>query len=394
MASYYPDGLNRFLSPSKIVFGKGSAGSVADEVRRLGGTKVLVVTDKVLLDAGVINPVLDSLKSAGIPIAVYDGVLPDAPVRLIKEAFEVYKAEGCDLVVGAGGGSSLDTSKMVSVMATNDDNLEEMLGVNKIKKRGVPKIILSTTTNAGADSSWVAMVTKDEETHEHVIVLSEFALPEVVITDPSLSATMPKTVTADTGVDCLTTGIESLLSKGANPISDMFAEKIIHLCSKYLPLAYNKGSDMEARYYMALAGTFCGPMFMSSWLGSLHGLSYVVAGAAGLSHGRSLGAILPHVIRGNIPGCADRLCRVAELMGKNTYGLSPFQGAELAVKCVEELLDSIEVSYRLRDYGIKENDLAEMARTGHEETGQFGLMGTNPCDLTVEDVLAIYQAAY
>ncbi|MBW2369801.1 MAG: iron-containing alcohol dehydrogenase [Deltaproteobacteria bacterium] len=311
-------------------------------------------------------------------------------------ATEQFNAEGCDLVIGFGGGSSLDTAKAVSLMATNGTDFEEMLGYQLVKKRGVPKISVSTTNNAGADIGLAIVTVTDLETHEHGMIISDFAIPDVVINDPLLTVSMPKSVTADTGIDVLVTGIESLVSKTATPFSDMYAEKVIEICGKYLPRVCAKGGDIEARSQMAMAATMSGIAYMSSMLGAVHGLSYPIAGHLELSHGRSMAPLLPHVMRANIPGNAPRFALVADLLGYETIGLSDLEAAEMAADAVEKLLDVIGVSYRLRDYGAKKEDLPSLAQECLEslKSLDFAFDIPNPIDVTLEDVKEILENAY
>lgn len=382
-----------FYSPNKIIFGLNTTRGIAEEVKALEGKKVLIVTDKVMIEMEVIRPLIDALEAAEIPYAIYDDVLPSAPARLMIEALAQLESEGCDLVIGFGGGSALDTAKGVSLMATNGTNIQDMLGYHKVKKRGTPKIMLSTTNNAGADVGFAIVTLTDEETHEHGVIVSNYAMPDVTITDPLLTFSMPTTVTVDTGIDVLVTGVESLVSKKATPFSDPYAEKVLSMCVKYLPVAYAKGSDLEARYHMSLAATMSGLAYMSSGLGAVHGLSYPIAGACHLTHGRSMGAILPHVMRFNLSGNPERYSRVATIMGKNTEGLSTLAGSKLAIEAVEEMLDAIDVSYRLHDYGLVKEEIPALAEKAVKRVSQISFP-SNPRDFTIDDVKNIYEAAY
>ena len=385
-----------FLSPNKIVFGLHATSALAEEVKALEGTKVQIISDKILIEQDVIRPVLDSLERASIPFVIFDEVLPDAPLPMILKALNQYESEGCDLIIGFGGGSPMDTAKAVSIMATNGTNLEELMGFHAVKKRGAPKINIPTTNAAGADVGFVIMFIADEETHEHGAIVSNYALPDVVINDPMLTLSMPRSVTADTGIDVLVTGIEALVSKQATPFSDPYAEKVISLCAKYMPRVCAKGSDVEARYHMALAATLSGLAYMSSWLGAVHGLSYPIAGACNLTHGRSMAPFLPHVMRFNAPGNPEAYARVAELMGYDTEGMTTLEAAELSADAVEVLLETIGVSYRLQDYGVKEGDMDKLAEECLASIEEFpdALLTPNPRDMTLEDIKRILQDAF
>jgi alcohol dehydrogenase class IV len=379
-----------FYSPPKIIFGLGAARTVADEVRRLGGTKVLVVTDKILVEANVIGPVIESLKTAGIPYAIYDGVEPDPPVGLVDEAAERLRAEQCDLVLGIGGASSLDVAKGVSLVAANGGEVLSLIGFEQVPKRGLPKILLSTTHSAGGElSPYVIMVASKEE-HSVVPIISEYAIPEVAIMDPLLTVSMPPTVTVDTGIDTLTTAIEAVVAANASPFSDVFAERALQLAAQYLPVVWAKGSNVTARYFMSMAATMAGLAFVSSSVGAVHALSYPLGGSYHLTHGRSLAAILPHVMQFNLPGNPERYARVAELTGKWTEGLSRLDAASLAVEAVMEILDAVEVSYRLEDYGASENDIDKLTEDALATAPFFEY---NPRNFNERNIKAIYRSA-
>lgn len=384
--------VTEYYAPTKILFGLGTSSRVGDEVKALGGTRVLIVTDRMLTEIDVIRPVLDSLDAAAIPYVVFDESLPSAPLRLALKAFSILQSQNCDLVIGIGGGSPLDTAKAVSLIATNGPDLASMVGYHNVPRRGIPKIAMATTNVAGADTGIALVMTLDEETHQTGVILSRYSVPDVVINDPLLTLSMPPSVTADTGVDVLVTGIESLTSTRANPLSDAYAEKIVDWCARYLPVAYAKGSDVEARYHMALGASMAGMVYSSAPLGAVHGLAYTVGARYRLSHGRSMAAILPAVMRYNLPGCPDRFCRIATLMGKRVDGLSQLAGAAVAVEAVEELLDTIRVPHRLRDYGATEEDVPQLA-TQAFQGGNARFLPVNPRDCTARDVEEILRSA-
>ena len=290
-----------FQSPSRFVFGFGAVRRLAAEVRALGGARALVVTKQSMVERGDVAPAIRSLDEGRIPYVIYGGVLPDAPIGLIDEAVELLRSSGCDLVVGLGGGSAMDIAKCVAVAATNDVPVRAMLGHGRVPRPGLPKIVLSTTHVAGADTGSAAVLQIDEHTHEHGVVDSPYLLAEVVINDPELTLTMTPEATVDTCLDTLVTGIECLTGRQANPLSDLYSESILRTCARYLPAVVADGRDREARANLALAASMGGWAYMSSFIGAVHGISYGVAAVCELTHGRSMAAILPAVMRYNLP---------------------------------------------------------------------------------------------
>jgi len=379
-----------FYCPSKVLFGADTIKSLGTEAKQLGGRKALIVTDPGVVQAGLLKPVKDSLEAAGFPYVLYDQVKPEPPIGCVTEGVAKLKAEGCDLVVGIGGGSSMDVAKAISVVATNDQTVHEMFGIDLIKKRGLPKILIPTTSGTGSEVTRVFVLT-DEKDNTKKVGNSLYNLAEIAIVDPLLTLSVPPKVTADTGIDALVHAIETYVSVTATPFSDILAERPIEWISDYLPIAWAKGSDLEARYYLSLASLTAGMAFASGGLGAVHALAYVIGTEFRQSHGRSNAIMLPHVMRYNLPGNPTKFASIAALMGKDIEGLSDREAAELAVEAVEDLLTTVGISYRLRDYGIKESDIPKLVEGGMKFARLFTV---NPRDLTEADVRSIYEGAY
>ncbi len=381
-----------FQSPTRFVFGFGASAGLASEVRALGGTKALVVTKRSMVDRGDVAPALRSLEDGRVPFVIYDGILPDAPIGLIDEAVELLHSTGCDLVVGLGGGSALDIAKCVAVAATNEVPVREMLGHGLVPRPGLPKIVVSTTHVAGADTGSAAVLQIDERTHEHGVVDSPYLLAEVVINDPELTLTMTPEATVDTCLDTLVTGVECLTGRQANPLSDLFSESILRICARYLPAVVADGKDREARLNLALAASMGGWAYMSSFIGAVHGISYGVAAVCELTHGRSMAAILPAVMRYNLPANPAAFRRVAELLGSHTAGMREHDAAALSVTAVEDLLDRVGIAHRLRDYGLQRDQLGAVASLSWGQIDDF--LESNARSFGRRDVEAILGDAF
>lgn len=379
-----------FYSPNKIIFGPDAVKSLGSEALQLGAKKVFIVTDPGVAKADLLQPVKSSLESAGIPFVVYDRVEPEPPIRCVKEATDLFLSERCDVVVGLGGGSSLDVGKGVSLLATNRGNLLDIVGIDLVKKRGAPKILIPTTSGTGSEVTRVLVVT-DEADNTKKVVNSIYALADVALVDPLLTFSVPPKVTADTGVDALVHAIETYVSVNATPFSDILGEKAIRWIAQYLPTAWAKGSNLEARYFMSLASTVAGMAFASGGLGAVHALAYPIGTEHHLPHGRSNAIMLSHIMKYNLSGNPEKYASIAAFMGKNIEGVSAMRGAVLAIEAVQELLETVQIPYRLRDYGISKKDLPKFV----EGAMKFArLFVPNPRDLTEQDVLSIYEAAY
>lgn len=379
-----------FYSPNKVVFGPDTIKSLGSEALQLGAKKALIVTDPGMVKADLLQPVKSSLESAGIQCIVYDRVEPEPPVRCVKEATDRFLLERCDLIIGFGGGSSLDVAKGVSLLATNGGNLLDLCGIDVVKKKGVPKILIPTTSGTGSEVTRVLVVT-DENDNTKKVVNSIYALADVALVDPLLTLSVPPKVTADTGTDALVHAIETYVSVNATPFSDILAERAIQWIGKYLPTAWAKGSNLEARYFMSLAATVAGMAFASGGLGAVHALAYPIGTEYHLPHGRSNAIMLPHVMKYNVSGNPEKYSSIAALMGKRTEGLPAVKGALWAIEAIQELLETLQIPYRLRDYGVSKKDFPKLV----EGAMRFArLFVPNPRDLTEEDVQYVYEQAY
>ena len=379
-----------FYSPNKVLFGPNTVKSVGTEALQLGGKKVLIITDPGVVQAKLIEPVKASLEAAKVPYVIFDQVKPEPPVSCVEEAVEKIKSEKCDLVIGVGGGSSLDVAKAVSLKATNDMAVLEMCGLDLAKKRGLPKILIPTTSGTGSEITRVSVLINEKE-NVKTVINSLYTLADVAIVDPLLTLTVPQKVTADTGIDALVHLIETYVAMTATPFSDILAERAIEWVADYLPIAWAKGSNLEARYYMSLASTLAGMAFASGGLGAVHALAYPVGTEYHLSHGRSNAILLPHVMRYNLSGNPEKYAMIASLMGKDVEGLSAVEAAEFSVEAVEDLLATVGISYHLRDYGIPEQAISKLVEGGMKFARLFIL---NPRDLNEQDVRSVYEEAY
>ena len=379
-----------FYSPNKVVFGLNTVNMLGNEIRQLGSRKAFIVTDPGVVKAGLFRPVKQSLESAGIPYALYDQVVPEPPSRCIDSAAKQIKAEGCDVVIGIGGGSSLDVAKGVSIMATNDGTVLDLCGIDLVKNAPLKKILIPTTAGTGSEATRVFVII-DEKENTKKVVNSLYVLPDIAIVDPLLTLSLPPKVTSDTGMDALVHAIETYVSMTATPFSDILAEKPIHWIAHYLPVAWAKGSNIEARYFMSLAATTIGMAFASGGLGAVHALAYPLGTEYHLSHGRSNAIMLPHVMRYNLSGNSERYAAIAALMGEDIEGLTAPEAALSSVDAVEELLTTLQIPFRLRDYGIPKGDIPKLVAGGMRSSRLFI---TNPRDLNEGDVRSLYEEAF
>lgn len=382
--------ISNFYSPRKIILGKNIVKNVGDEVKALGGSRAIIVTDPGLVSTGFTKIVEDSLHEKKIESFLYDKVEPEPPARVVDECAKIIREEGYDIVIGLGGGSSLDVAKGVALMATNPGPVLDYVGLEVVPKPGIPKILIPTTAGTGSEVT-KSLVLTDEEANTKKVVASSFALAEVAILDPTLTFSMPRVITANTGMDALVHAIEAYVSVKTTPFAEILAMDAISLIAYNLPLAYSKSTDEIARYNMMFAATIAGQAFGGSGLGAVHGLAYVLGNEYHIPHGRSNAIMLPHVMDFNKTGNLEKFAKIAQAMGENIEGLSLYEAAEKSVVAVKKLLDAVQIPYRFSEYGISKDDLPKLVEGGMK---QARLFVPNPRDMNEEDVKIVYQNAF
>jgi len=382
--------VHSFFSPNKVLFGIGASREIGKEAKALGGTKVLIVTDPGVVNSGLVASLRTNLEEAGMKVFLFDRVEPEPSASLVDESAQLAKENGVDVVIGVGGGSSLDIAKGASLLASNPGNVLDYSGMDLIPKRGLPKILVPTTAGTGSEVTRV-FVLIDKRDNMKKVVFSNYSIPELALVDPMLTISMPSKVTADTGMDALVHAIETYVSMNATPFSDLLASRAIELIAKYLPMAFAKGENIEARYHMSLASLLAGMAFASGGLGAVHALAYPLGTEYHLPHGRTNAIMLPHVMEFNSIGNRSRYALIAEMMGKREVPIDLKAGVAKAVEAVIQLLDDIQIPYHLKDYGIPKEAIPKLVEGGMR---QARLFVPNPRDLREEDVEAIYTKAW
>lgn len=381
--------VNIFRSPNKVIFGNGTVSLVGAEAEKMGARKVLIVTDTGVVKGGLIAEVEKSLKASKIDCGLFDRVEAEPPARIVDECAREVTEKKYDVLIGVGGGSSLDVTKGASIVATNGGKVLDYVGNDIVPRAGVPKILLPTTAGTGSEVTRVFVVT-DEADNDKKVIFSDYNLSSVAIIDPLLTLSMPPGVTADTGMDALVHAVETYVSRLATPFSDILALEAISLIGEYLPVAYAKAENMEARYNMSLAATLAGLAFSSGGLGAVHALAYVLGTEYHMSHGRTNAIMLPYVVDYNKTGALSKYARIAQAMGEKTAGLSDFQAAERLVLRLHRLLSEVGIPDKLGAYGISVKDLPVLVAGGMKNSRLFV---PNPRDLTEGDVEKIYSGA-
>ncbi|MEE8419386.1 MAG: iron-containing alcohol dehydrogenase [Dehalococcoidales bacterium] len=386
---YKPDKISSFYAPNKLIFGLGSANQAGKEARNLGGSRALVVTDKQVVSAGLVEEVLNSLREAGLDPGVFDRVEAEPPLRNVDDGASTAREGGYDIIIGVGGGSSLDVAKGTALLATLEGSVDDYIGTDVVPSAGLPKILMPTTAGTGSEVTRVLVVT-DETDHVKKVIYSDFALADVAIVDPRLTLSMPSRVTADSGTDALVHAVESNVSMNATPFSDILSLEAIRLIGANLAAAYSEPDNIEARYNMSLAATLAGMSFASGGLGANHALSYPLGTDYHLSHGRSNAVMLPYIVDYNRQASPGKYAAIARTLGLNVDGLSVYEAGERLVEYLENLMELLGISIRLSSYGVTADDIPGMVEKAMKQDRFFV---PNPRYPTDDDVREIYQKA-
>ena len=395
-----------FHSAGSIVFGRDSVQQLGEMATRLGAKHVLVVTDPVLQKAGVLERVLTPLQKSGLVADAFTGGEPEPSMRAAEACLTQAKTFRPDLLVGLGGGSNMDLAKLCAVLLTHGGTPRTYVGDDKIRGPIMPLICVPTTAGTGSEVSAASVIT-DTENEIKVGILSNYLRPKVALVDPMLTVSCPPKVTADSGIDALTHAIEAYTAvdnatfplppgersvyQGRHPFGDMTAEKAISLIGRFLRRAVADGNDLEAREGMALAALLAGLAFSNVGVAAVHALEYPVGGAVHCSHGAGNGLLLPYVMRFNRSARGKEFAAIARMLGENTDGLEDQMAADKAIQAVEKLRNDIGIPRRLRDIGVKEEQLRPFAE---KASGIHRILRVNPRTVTADDLEAILKTAF
>lgn len=388
-----------FHSAVQIVFGQNAVAQLGDIAARLKAKKALIVTDPILEKAGLLERVRRPLADAGLNVAAFTGGEPEPSMRAGLACYDMAKSFQPDVLVGLGGGSNMDLAKLAAVLLRHGGAPRDYVGDDKIPGPIFPLINVPTTAGTGSEVSAATVVT-DTENHIKVGILSNYLRSTAAVVDPLMTLSCPPKVTADSGIDALTHAIEAYTAvdnadfplpagertvyQGKHPMGDMCAEKAIRLVGKFLRRAVHDGKDIEAREGMALAALLAGLAFSNVGVALVHAMEYPVGGAVHCSHGAGNGLLLPYVMRFNLSAKPRAFAEVAALLGEDAV-------PEKAVTAVEKLRNDIGVPGKLRDIGVKQEQLRTLAEKAF---GIKRILRVNPRSVTVEDIEGIFNAAF
>lgn len=372
---------------TRIVFGPDKVDTLGELAAELGGRRALLVTDPGIIGAGHAARAISSLEKAGLEVQVFSGVIENPTTETVDAGLVEAKNYKPDLLVGLGGGSSMDCAKGINFLYTNGGNMKDYWGVGLASKEMLPMIAVPTTAGTGSETQSFALIS-DAETHAKMACGDVKAACAVALLDPTLAVTMPPEVAAVTGIDAISHALETYVTKRRNPISQLFSRRAWMLLAENFERMFREPENVEVRGAMLLGASFAGLAIENSMLGATHACANPMTAHFGTTHGRAIGIMLPHVIRRN----AEQMSRCyGELIEdfRGTAVANGSAGGELG-KVVEGFVQTAGLPRRIRDLEVDSHGFEAMSREAAEQwTGKF-----NPIELTAEDYLELYQCAY
>ncbi|MEQ9901843.1 lactaldehyde reductase [Pectobacterium punjabense] len=381
---------NRMILNETSYFGTGAIAQIVDEVRRRGFRKALLVTDKDLVKFGVAAKVTAKLNAAGLPYDIYDEVIPNPTIRVVKSGIERFKSSQADYLIAIGGGSPQDTCKAIGIIINNPEfgDVRSLEGVAATRRPAVPIIAIPTTSGTAAEVT-INYVITDEEKRRKFVCVDPHDIPIVAIVDPDMMMSMPASLKAATGIDALTHAIEGFTTKAAWELTDTLHLKAIEIISRSLrDSVAGKPKGVEE---MALGQYIAGMGFSNVGLGLVHGMAHPLGAFYNTPHGVANAILLPHIMAYNADYTGEKFRDIAIAMGVKSAADMPItQAREAAINAVRQLSHDVDIPPRLRDVGVREEDIPALAQAAFDDV----CTGGNPRDANIDDINALYRSIY
>lgn len=382
-----------FSTTRTIVCEAGAAAQLAEHCRAAGADRILLVTDTGVVNAGLLDGVLPGFDCSDLRLGIFDRVEADPSSATVEAAVHAARALGAEMIVGFGGGSSMDVAKVIAVLAHPDcrQSLDELYGVGNVCGPRLPLLQVPTTAGTGSEVTPIAIVTTGKTTKAGIV--SPHLQPDTALLDPKLTLGLPPKVTAATGIDAMVHAIEAYTSAHKkNPVSDMLAREALRLLAGNIAIATGNGDNLNARGQMLLGALYAGQAFANAPVAAVHALAYPLGGHFHIPHGLSNSLVLPHVLRFNAPSAAPLYAELARIvMGEEVIAGNPEQMAGQLIGWLENLIAELGLPNRLRDCGVTEDRLPQLAEDAMQ---QQRLLVNNPRAVTEADALAIYREAF
>ena len=379
--------ISTFNTVGRIVFGRGALASLGDEIKRLEGTRVLVVTDPGIQAAGLLDRVVERLEAAGTLYRVFSEVAPDPKIEVVDASLQAAKEFAPDLVVGFGGGSALDIAKVTAVMLTNEGPVETYFGIDRVPKPGIPLILVPTTAGTGSEVTSICVLS-DAKNRVKKGIVSAHLFAKTALLDPFLTVGLPPRITVFTGLDALVHAIESYTGKQSTYLTEPLALEAVRLIARHLRAAYADGTDIDARSGMLQASLLAGMAFSNTQTAGAHACALSLGAKFDLPHGVATSLMLPAIMRFNSIATPEKFARIARAFDMPLKRLSPMQKAARAVEAVEDLMRDVGFQLGLEHYGVTREHIPDLA-AGAMPAAR--LWNNNPRTATEEQVRTIFE---
>jgi alcohol dehydrogenase class IV len=375
-----------FYTAGRIIGGPGSIKEIGQHLSAFEASRALIVTDPGVAKTGIPDRVRQLVEDSGVKTGLLSEVMAEPPINQVDELYERVRSGDYEVLIGVGGGSSLDMTKLLAARMTNDCSVSEFLGTEKVKKPALPTVLIPTTAGTGSEVTPNAIVTLPDQELK-VGIVSKYFLPDLVILDVELTAGLPPKLTASTGMDAFIHSLESFISTKANPLSDTFALRSMRLIGRSIRKAFSHGDDLEARHAMLIGSTLGGMALTAAGTAAVHALAYPLGGKFAVPHGVANSMLLVPVMEYNFDAIKPRLAEVADAMGIDAGGRTTDSRAKAAMEELRALVKDLEIPSNMSVFGVTEGDLDFLAEAASKVTR---LLGNNPKKMSVEDIREVY----
>ena len=380
---------NRMILNETAWFGRGAVAALCDEVKRRGYHKALIITDKTLVQCGVVAKVTDKMDEVGLVWDIYSGVLPNPTIGIVKEGLEVFQHSGADYLIAIGGGSPQDTCKAIGIISNNPEfaDVRSLEGLSPTRKPSVPVLAIPTTAGTAAEVT-INYVITDEEKRRKFVCVDPHDIPQVAFIDADMMDGMPPSLKAATSVDALTHAIEGYTTRGAWALTDALHIKAIEIIAG--ALRDSVAGERDAGEAMALGQYVAGMGFSNVGLGLVHGMAHPLGAFYNTPHGVANAILLPHVMRYNAEYTGDKFREIARAMGVKVEGLTLVDARNAAVNAVFALNRDVGIPLHLRDVGVRKEDILGLAQAAFNDV----CTGGNPREASFNDIIELYHTAW
>ncbi len=378
-----------FESTKKIIFGNGSISNLQNEIQNLGGKSVLFICDPAIEKMKFFDDILNILKTTKLNSVVFSKIESDPGFECCDAARDIIIESKSDIVVGIGGGSAMDIAKVAAITAITGNTAKELAKNSGLCKKGLPIILIPTTAGTGSEVTHISIFSDNDELLKTGIV-SPYLYADVAILDPELTLSLPKHVTAHSGVDAIIHALEAFTSKKATALTDLLAEEAFGILFRNIYAAFVNENDIDARSNMLYGSMLAGKAFANSSVAAVHAFSYPIGAEFHIPHGLANSIMLIPVLKFNMIANSEKYCRLAKIIGVQTNGLTEFEITQKLINKLEILLDSLEINRNLSNYGVQELDIPRLANSAMKVTR---LLSNNPREICIDDAERLYMEA-